>query len=146
MHVLAWGAINAAPTKPGAKQVAFQLDYSGGYQKYFLDDPAAQALAKQYHKIKGTPGYLDEPGREEASRASQLAADNYWQTAFHGGCGHYDGPKLAWAVAACKAPRRQLLGRPGVAAQAPGLRPRRRTASTPPGRCTSRTGRARCPC
>src|SRR5215813_2012982 len=56
VHVLAWGAMNAAPTKPGAKPVAFKLDYSGGYQKYFLDDPAAQALAKKYHHIKGTPG------------------------------------------------------------------------------------------
>jgi hypothetical protein len=103
VHVLAWGAMNAAPTKPGAKPVAFKLDYSGGYQKYFLDDPAAQALAKKYHHIKGTPGYLASPVVKRL-RAVQLAADSYWQTAFHGGCGHYDGPKLAWAVAACKAP------------------------------------------
>jgi hypothetical protein len=103
VHVLAWGAINAAPTKPGAKPVAFQLDYSGGYQKYFLDNAAAQALAKRYHQIKGTPGYLTSPVVKQL-RAAQLTADNYWKTAFHGGCGHYDGPKLAWAVAACKAP------------------------------------------
>ena len=37
-------------------------------------------------------------------RALQLAADNYWKTAFHGGCGRYDGPALAWKVVACKAP------------------------------------------
>jgi hypothetical protein len=103
VHVLAWGAVNALPTKPGEKQTAFQLDYSGGYQKYFLDDPAAQALAKKYHQIKGTPGYLANPVVKQL-RAAQLAADNYWQTAFHGGCGHYVGPKLAWAVVACKAP------------------------------------------
>jgi hypothetical protein len=103
VHVLAWGAINATPTKAGAKSVAFQLDYSGGYQKYFLDNDAAQALAKKYHQIKGTPGYLTSPVVKQL-RAVQLAADNYWQTAFHGGCGNYDGPKLAWAVVACKAP------------------------------------------
>src|SRR5215831_19267763 len=33
-HVLAWGAINAAPPTPGGKQVAFSLDYAGGYGKY----------------------------------------------------------------------------------------------------------------
>jgi hypothetical protein len=30
-HVLAWGAINAAPSESGRRQVAFQLDYSGGW-------------------------------------------------------------------------------------------------------------------
>jgi hypothetical protein len=102
VHVIAWGAVNAVPTKPGTKQVAFQLDYSGGYQKEFLHNPAAQALATQYHKIKGTPGYLTSPVVKKL-QALQQAADNYWQTAFHGGCGHYDGPALAWAVVACKA-------------------------------------------
>jgi hypothetical protein len=33
-HVLVWGAINAAPPTPGGKQVAFSLDYAGGYGKY----------------------------------------------------------------------------------------------------------------
>jgi len=33
-HVLAWGAVNALPPTRGAKQVAFGLDYSGGYGKY----------------------------------------------------------------------------------------------------------------
>src|SRR5215472_9929859 len=48
IHVLAWGAVNAVATKPGAKQVTFKLDYSGGYQKYFLKNAHAQALARQY--------------------------------------------------------------------------------------------------
>jgi hypothetical protein len=30
-HVLAWGAVNAMAPKQGTKQVAFSLDYSGGY-------------------------------------------------------------------------------------------------------------------
>jgi hypothetical protein len=33
-HVLAWGALNAVPPAPGGKQVAFSLDYSGGWAKY----------------------------------------------------------------------------------------------------------------
>jgi hypothetical protein len=67
-HVLAWGAIDANPPTPGGKQVAFSLDYSGGYGKY--------------HKA------------------------NYWVTGPAGGwsCLPYDGPKLAFEVAACKAP------------------------------------------
>src|SRR5207247_5419152 len=63
-HVLAWGAVNAiAPTK-ARPQVAFKLDYAGGYGKYHT---------------------------------------NYWQT-YTGVCLAYDGPALAWKVAACKAP------------------------------------------
>jgi hypothetical protein len=103
VHVLAWGAVNAVPTKPGVKQVAFQLDYSGGYQKYFLKNRQAQTLAAKYRRIKGTPGYLTSPVVRRL-QGLQAGADNYWKTAFHGGCGHYNGPKLAWAVVACKAP------------------------------------------
>ena len=33
-HVLAWDAINAVPPTRGRVQVAFKLDYSGGYGKY----------------------------------------------------------------------------------------------------------------
>jgi len=63
-RVLAWGAVNAiAPTK-ARKQVAFKLDYSGGWSTY---------------------------------------RTHYWET-FHGSCGAYDGPQLAWKVVACKAP------------------------------------------
>jgi hypothetical protein len=61
-HVLAWGAVNAiAPTR-SRPQVAFKLDYSGGWGRYHRD---------------------------------------YWRT-FHGRCGTYDGPPLAWFVTACK--------------------------------------------
>jgi hypothetical protein len=62
-HVLAWGAQNAIPPTTARKQVAFRLDYSGGYGKY---------------KVK-----------------------QYW-TKFYGACLPYDGPALAWKVAACK--------------------------------------------
>jgi hypothetical protein len=102
VHVLAWGAVNASATAAGGKQVAFDLDYSGGYAKYFLDNPQARALAREYRRIKGTPGYLTSPVIGHL-KAAQLAADDYWKT-FHGGCGSYDGPTLAWLVVACKAP------------------------------------------
>jgi hypothetical protein len=63
-HVLAWDAVNAiAPTR-ARPQVAFKLDYAGGWGKAHKD---------------------------------------LWRT-FGSGCGAYDGPELAWAVAACKAP------------------------------------------
>jgi len=63
-HVLAWGAVNAIAPAPGRQQVAFHLDYAGGWGKYHT---------------------------------------TYWKT-FHGSCGAYDGPALAWLVVACKAP------------------------------------------
>ena len=102
VHVLVWGAENAIPTAPRRKQVAFRLDYSGGYQKYFKDNRTAQALAKQFQQIKGKPGYLANPITTKLQKVQQ-AADNYWKTAFHGGCGSYNGPTLAWSVATCKA-------------------------------------------
>ena len=63
-HVLAWGAVNAMAPTPGRKQVAFKLDYSGGYGKY--------------HRT------------------------TYWDV-FNGACLPYDGPAIAWTVAACTA-------------------------------------------
>jgi hypothetical protein len=33
-HLLAWGAVNAVPPTPGGRQVAFTLDYSGGFHEY----------------------------------------------------------------------------------------------------------------
>jgi hypothetical protein len=61
-NVLVWGAINARHPSPGARQVAFELDY------------AADAR-------------LGREGRR-----------------FRNGCTSYDGPRLEWLVAACKAP------------------------------------------
>jgi hypothetical protein len=103
IHVLAWGAENAIAPTAGGKQAAFQLDYSGGYAKYFTANPTVRSLVGQYHKIKGTPGYLVSPVMKKLKLA-HLVADNYWQTGFKGSCGRYNGPKLAWAVAMCKAP------------------------------------------
>jgi hypothetical protein len=37
-HVLVWGAVNASPPSQSAKQVAFQIDYSGGYGKYKVNN------------------------------------------------------------------------------------------------------------
>jgi hypothetical protein len=102
-HVLAWGAVNAMPPRPGTPQTKLRLDYSGGYEKYFKENPSVQQLATEYARIKSTPGYLANPVVRKLQHAQQ-AADLYWETAFHGGCGKYDGPELAWAVVECKAP------------------------------------------
>ncbi len=37
LHVLAWGAVNAIPPAPDRSQVAFRLDYSGGWGTYRRD-------------------------------------------------------------------------------------------------------------
>ncbi len=102
-HVVAWGAVNALPSTDGVHQVQLRLDYSGGYEKYFKENPAAVALSAQYRKIKGTPGYLLSPVVRELQQLQQ-AADSYWKTGFNGGCGSYDGPQIAWAVLTCTAP------------------------------------------
>ena len=36
MHVLAWGAVNAIASDGARKQEEFQLDYTGGWGKYYL--------------------------------------------------------------------------------------------------------------
>jgi hypothetical protein len=102
VHVLAWGAVNAIPPTQTGKQVAFQLDYSGGFDKYYNEDAAIQKLRKEFAKIRYTPGYLANPVTKKLQQASQFAS-NYWKT---GGfaCGKYDGPALAWLVTACKSP------------------------------------------
>jgi len=102
VHVLAWGAINAIPPTRGVDQVAFKLDYSGGFDKYYNQDSSIQKLRIEFSKIRYTPGYLTSPVTKRLQHASQ-SASSYWKT---GGfsCGKYDGPPLAWLVAACKAP------------------------------------------
>src|SRR6478735_1917825 len=50
IHVLAWGAVNAVPPTPGGTQVAFKLDYSGGFDKYYNQDPSIQQLRKEFAK------------------------------------------------------------------------------------------------
>jgi hypothetical protein len=52
-HVLAWGAVNAVAPSEDAKQVAFKLDYSGGYGKYrvngyFQPDSSANWVCLPY--------------------------------------------------------------------------------------------------
>lgn len=102
-HVLAWGAENARPPSRVVPQEHFALDYSGGYRKYFLDNPRARDLAAAFRKIQGTPGYLTSPITRELQHL-QHAADTYWQTGFHGSCGRYTGPPLPYLVSACTAP------------------------------------------
>src|SRR5438552_17566285 len=63
-HVLARGAVDALAPTPDRPQVAFRLDYSGGWGTYRKD---------------------------------------VWKT-FADACAPYEGPPLAWLVAACRAP------------------------------------------
>ena len=100
-HVLAWGGRNAIPPQAGATQVEFQLDYTGGYGKYFKQNKGAQALAARYRQLGASTQEGIQVGRQ--LRTVREAASDYWQS-FRGGCGQYDGPKLEWARITCKAP------------------------------------------
>ena len=115
VHVLAWGAVNAITPVAGGKQVAFTLQYDGGYQKYYKDNPIAKAaLAKLRHlqtqMAKWTVAgnnprrYALAPKIAAAYKELaklRIAAKDYWKTFT---CPAYDGPTLAWQVAACTAP------------------------------------------
>jgi hypothetical protein len=72
VHVLAWGAINAIPPTRGVEQVAFKLDYSGGFDKYYNQDPAVQKLRMEFSKIRYTPGLPHEPVTKHLQHASAV--------------------------------------------------------------------------
>jgi hypothetical protein len=103
-HVLVWGAENAAAPSPGGAQVAFKIDYQGGWGKYYLGDPAVKGLQVRLNDLKQKGGgYLNSvPERELSAKANY--AKSYWQASFGGSCAPYTGPALAWFVEACTAP------------------------------------------
>lgn len=103
-HLLVWDAVNAVAPNKGSRQVEFKLDYSGGWQKYYLDDPNVKVLRARYQDLKesGEP-YPNSPVVNELSAKSSFAR-NYWKDSFEGSCARYDGPELAWFVTACRAP------------------------------------------
>ncbi len=104
MRVLAWGAVDAVAPTTDAPQAALQLDYVGGWKKYYLDDPAVRTLQSKYKKLKSSgKRYLGSPVVRKLSAKSAFAR-TYGQKFFHGSCPKYTGPELAWFVTACTAP------------------------------------------
>ncbi len=73
--MLAWGAVDALPSAPPGEQVAFQLDYSGGWGKYYLADPDVRALQARYRQIRFTPGYLVSPTVKRLSADVRVRAE-----------------------------------------------------------------------
>jgi hypothetical protein len=68
-HVLAWGAVNAiAPTR-SRPQVAFKLDYAGGWGKYHTD---------YWKTFKGTCGAYDGPALAWKVTACKAPDGSYW--------------------------------------------------------------------
>jgi hypothetical protein len=68
-HVLAWGAINALAPTQARPQVAFKLDYAGGYGKYHRD----------YWKTFGSScGTYDGPPLAWLVKACKAPDGSYW--------------------------------------------------------------------
>lgn len=115
VHVLAWGAVNASPPSTSKPQVKFQLAYDGGFQKEYTQSPTAKAALAHLRDLQAqlakAVAAKDIPKRDALSAQIKVAfaalarlreqAANYWKTFT---CPAYDGPPLAWKVAACKAP------------------------------------------
>jgi hypothetical protein len=115
VHVLAYGAVNAIAPVAGGKQLALKLDYDGGYNENYTQNPVAKAAianlrALQAQAAKATAAgdnktrYVLKPkiaAAFAALAALRTAATDYWKTF---SCPAYDGPVLAWKVTACKAP------------------------------------------
>jgi hypothetical protein len=69
-HVLAWGAVNAVPPTQSRKQVAFQLDYSGGYGKY--------KVTQYWTKFNGSCLPYDGPALSMKVTACKAPDGSYW--------------------------------------------------------------------
>jgi hypothetical protein len=68
-HVLAWGAVNALPPTAGKTQVAFKLDYAGGWGKYHTE---------YWKTFKGTCGAYDGPALHWLVKACKAPDGSYW--------------------------------------------------------------------
>lgn len=115
VHVLAWGAENAIAPIASGKQVAFTLQYDGGFKKYYTDNLHAKGAIANLRKLQGqmakATAAKDNPKRYALAPKIQAAfaklarlrtaASDYWKTFT---CPAYSGPELAWKGAACKAP------------------------------------------
>ena len=115
VHVLAWGAVNAIAPVAGGVQLALNLQYDGGFAKYYTDNPVAKAavlnlrlLQAQMTRDTATKNnarrYALAPeiaGAYKTLATLRTAAEDYWQTF---SCPAYQGPTLAWEVAVCQAP------------------------------------------
>jgi len=115
VHVLAWGAANAIDPVAGGAQTALRLEYDGGFAKNYTDDPVVHAAVLNLRLLQTqmTRDTASKDNLERYALAPQIAAaygtlaslrsaaDDYWQSF---SCPTYDGPALAWEVAACQAP------------------------------------------
>jgi hypothetical protein len=79
-HVLGSGAVNALAPTAGARQVAFTLDYTGGYGTYRKADQSWQ---------RGLPDYGATPSSAQAAWELRLS---HWQ----GSLAQFD-VRLDWA-------------------------------------------------
>jgi hypothetical protein len=68
-HVLVWGAINASAPTPGAHQVRFSLDYSGGWGKYHT---------LYWKHFSGACGSYDGPSLPNVVAACKAPDGTYW--------------------------------------------------------------------
>jgi hypothetical protein len=115
VHVLAYGAVNAIAPVRGKEQVALKLSYDGGYQLEYAQSRSAKAqiakLRDLQDKMAQATASANNPLRyalkpKIAAMYAALAklretATNYWKTFT---CPRYDGPAVAYQIAACKAP------------------------------------------
>jgi hypothetical protein len=101
-HTLAYGAENALAPTPGARQVSFTYDYSGGYTLFKRD------IATAVGQLRGDQALFHKAKEEAAIKKDNAAIQklhtlaNSFPTTFT--CKPYTGPKLAFQVAACDAP------------------------------------------
>ncbi|HZR94363.1 MAG TPA: hypothetical protein VFA56_01630 [Gaiellaceae bacterium] len=65
-HVLVWGAVNARTPAPGARQVEFKVDYSGGWR------------ARGTTRFTGTCGRYDGPALPYVVAACKAPDGSYW--------------------------------------------------------------------
>jgi hypothetical protein len=112
-HVLAWGAVNAVAPTQDRPQTNFKLDYSGGYKTHYTANPAVKAAIARLRSLQAqmvkANAARNNPLRyalapKIAAAYAKINALRKAATTFHNLCSPYEGPPLAWFVAACTAP------------------------------------------
>ena len=113
ISVLAWGAKNAVAPTTTHVQTNFKLDYTGGYQTHYLENPVVKTALGTLRMLQEEMTAATAAGNNKLRYALKpkiaavyvtLARLRTASTSFRNACRPYTGPTIPWLVVACTAP------------------------------------------
>lgn len=112
INVLAWGAKNAVAPTTTHVQTSFKLDYTGGYQTHYVENPLVKTTLATLRTLQQQMATATVVGNNKVRYALAPKIAAVYQTlgrlrtastTFRNACGPYTGPPLPWLVVACTA-------------------------------------------